>query len=186
MYQVVAVCIATAEATESLNALTVGMVCVRNLQVSATGGGNANVGRYIGRWSYGHPLWIEYPAIGEVIRHKTREIMFRRGLGVYPGEDTTDASFPYEHHSNRVGNGLNGFNDRDYTMGLDETLNDGMVHSTDSTVISAYDPLKSNANMEAEDNDYDMEDMIPGGGTATHGTEVSVYSDPMSYASVVP
>lgn len=33
MYQVVDVVIATAEATETLNAVTVGMVCLRNLQV---------------------------------------------------------------------------------------------------------------------------------------------------------
>ena len=37
MYQVVTVIIATAEATETLNALTVGMVGVRNLQIPATG-----------------------------------------------------------------------------------------------------------------------------------------------------
>jgi len=180
MYQVVAVSIATAEATESLNALTVGMVCVRNLQVPATGGGNVNIGRHVGRWSYGHPLWIEYPVIGEVIRHKTREIMFRRDLGVYPGADTTDADFTYEHPGGRgptPGSGSgSATGGGGYTLGLGELSLNGH-NSTDSTVISTYDPNTSNSRVEAEDNDYGVEDMIPGGGAATHGTEVSVGCD---------
>ena len=34
MYEVIDACVATAEPTEELDAVTVGMVCVRNLQVS--------------------------------------------------------------------------------------------------------------------------------------------------------
>ena len=34
MYQVIDACVATAEPTEELDAVTVGMVCVRNIQVS--------------------------------------------------------------------------------------------------------------------------------------------------------
>jgi hypothetical protein len=33
MYQVVDLCVTTAEPTEDFDALTVGMICVRNLQV---------------------------------------------------------------------------------------------------------------------------------------------------------
>ena len=33
MYQVIDVCVANAEATEDWDALTIGMVCVRNIQV---------------------------------------------------------------------------------------------------------------------------------------------------------
>ena len=33
MYQVIDICIASAEPTEDLDALTVGMICVKNLQV---------------------------------------------------------------------------------------------------------------------------------------------------------
>ena len=67
MYQIVATAVASAEATENLNALTVGMICVRNLQIPASGaisGPQSQKGRYTGRWCYGHPLWTEYPDIG--------------------------------------------------------------------------------------------------------------------------
>mgnify|MGYP003387180509 CR=1 FL=1 len=71
MYQVVALTEASAEPTETLNSLSVGMVCVRNLQVPATSGivkgSQTQIGRYTGRWCYGHALWTEYPEIGECI-----------------------------------------------------------------------------------------------------------------------
>jgi hypothetical protein len=72
MYQVVDVAQVTAAATAELDALTVGMVCVRILQKSG--------GRYIGRWSYGHHLWTEYPAIGEELNNRTINIQQKLGL----------------------------------------------------------------------------------------------------------
>ena len=36
MYQIVDICIASAEPTEDLDALTIGMICVKNLQVAKT------------------------------------------------------------------------------------------------------------------------------------------------------
>lgn len=56
MYQVVDCTAVTAAATADLDALTVGMVCVRILEKTG--------GRFLGRWSYGHQLWTEYPEIG--------------------------------------------------------------------------------------------------------------------------
>ncbi len=79
MYQVIDVCVASAEATEDLDALTVGMVCVRNLQ--------HNTGRYNGRWCYGHKLWLDYKEIAKELRHRTKQIQYHRGLGPDPDAD---------------------------------------------------------------------------------------------------
>jgi len=80
LYQVMDICIASAEPTEDLDALTIGMVCVRNLQPSG--------GRFNGRWSYGDSLWSDYNDIGIELYQKTREIQFKRGLGPDPSLDT--------------------------------------------------------------------------------------------------
>mmetsp|Transcript_32355 Transcript_32355/g.54541 ORF Transcript_32355/g.54541 Transcript_32355/m.54541 type:complete len:832 (+) Transcript_32355:47-2542(+) len=85
MYQVMDVCISSAEPTADLDAITVGMVCVRNLQ-------GPNGGRYTGRWSYGHKLWSSYKEIALDLRHRTREIQYKRGLGKNPN-DGSEANF---------------------------------------------------------------------------------------------
>ena len=76
MYQIMDAMTVTNAATAEMDTLTVGMVCVRNLQ--------ADEGRFIGRWSYGHATWQQYKDIGMKLRHRTRELMFKRGLGLDP------------------------------------------------------------------------------------------------------
>ena len=76
MYQLVDAAAVTSPATAELDALTVGMVCVRILQKSG--------GRYTGRWSYGHSLWAEYPTIGDELNART--IAVQKKLGVFVGE----------------------------------------------------------------------------------------------------
>ena len=174
MYQVIGLKVAEAEATETLNALTVGMVCVRNLQVSAIGsaGGASAVGKFVGRWNYGHPLWVEYPAIGEYLRNASRQIQFRRGLGVAPTEDTTDNDFPYEkpgwagptENESAGGSGSvaeedNDDNDTIESSRVSVTSKAGSVNMFES-IISDYDPAMSKTLMEQEDNDYDGDDVL--------------------------
>lgn len=76
VYQIMDAFICTNPPTAELDSLTVGMICVRNLQ--------ADEGRFIGRWSYGHLLWQQYKDIGIKLRHRTRELQFKRGLGLDP------------------------------------------------------------------------------------------------------
>lgn len=84
MYQVIDICTCFAEPTEDLDSITVGMVCVRNLQ--------RNSGRFNGRWSFGDQLWVDYKEIAFDLRHRTREIQYKRGLGPNPNEgDEYDA-----------------------------------------------------------------------------------------------
>jgi len=78
IYSVEDVTVASSDATEELDALTVGMVCVRNL--------NSMGGVFTGRWCYGDQLWTQYPEISTNLLHKTREIRFRRGLGPDPND----------------------------------------------------------------------------------------------------
>ncbi len=82
IYQVLAIESVTAFPTEELDALTVGMVCVRNLQ--------KDEGFFNGKWSLGHQNWIMYREIGIKLRHRTREIMYERGLGLDPNERNDD------------------------------------------------------------------------------------------------
>jgi hypothetical protein len=51
-----------------------------------------NAGRYTGRWSYGHKIWGQYKEIAFDLRHRTREIQYKRGLGNNPN-DGSDANF---------------------------------------------------------------------------------------------
>ena len=44
----------------------------------------------MGRWSFGHQLWTEYQEIGKDLRHRTRQIQFKRGLGKDPDEEDLD------------------------------------------------------------------------------------------------
>lgn len=74
MYQVIDAVVVSAEPTEELDAVTVGMVCVRNVQEGQ--------GRYTGRWSFQDELWAMYPEIGNTMRTRTREIQHKRGLGL--------------------------------------------------------------------------------------------------------
>jgi len=74
LYQVVDVQISGAEPSADLDALTVGMVCVKNLQ-GKTGGG-----RFTGRWSYGHYLWAQYKEVGVDLEQATRELQHQRGI----------------------------------------------------------------------------------------------------------
>ncbi len=82
MYQVLDVQVATAYPTEDLDRLTIGMVCVRNLQ--------KHQGFFNGAWSIGHQNWVMYKEIGLNLRRRTREIMFHRGLGLDPNEKNED------------------------------------------------------------------------------------------------
>jgi len=82
MYQVLSVDTVTAFPTEDLDALTIGVVCVRNLQKGE--------GFFNGKWSIGHQNWTMYREIGIKLRHRTREIMFERGLGLDPNERNDD------------------------------------------------------------------------------------------------
>jgi hypothetical protein len=84
IYQVIDMEVVTAYATEDLDRLTVGMVCVRNLQKSE--------GFHNGPWSVGHQNWVLYREIGLKLRHKTREIMYSRGLGLDPNEKDEDGN----------------------------------------------------------------------------------------------
>ena len=78
MYQVLDIQTVTAMPTEDLDSLTIGMVCVRNLQNGQ--------GYFNGAWCIGHQNWTMYREIGISLRHRTREIMFNRGLGLDPNE----------------------------------------------------------------------------------------------------
>ncbi len=78
IYEVLDVQEVTAYPTEVLDRLTVGMVCVRNLQKTE--------GFHTGPWSVGHQNWVLYREIGTKLRHRTREIMFERGLGLDPNQ----------------------------------------------------------------------------------------------------
>lgn len=73
MYQIVDAVAATAEATETYDAMVVGMVCVRNLQPQGAG-------RYTGKWCYGDELWGHYPEIGNFLHKRTKEIGHKLGL----------------------------------------------------------------------------------------------------------
>ncbi len=84
MYQVLDVQEVTAYPTEVLDRLTVGMVCVRNLQKTE--------GFHTGPWSVGHQNWVLYREIGTKLRHRTREIMFERGLGLDPNQEDEDGN----------------------------------------------------------------------------------------------
>ena len=84
MYQVLDVQEVTAYPTEVLDRLTVGMVCVRNLQKKE--------GFHTGPWSMGHQNWVLYREIGIKLRHRTREIMFDRGLGLDPNLEDEDGN----------------------------------------------------------------------------------------------
>lgn len=58
-----------------------------------------NAGRYTGRWSYGHKIWSQYKEIAFDLRHRTREIQYKRGLGANPN-DGSDAQF--DDRTNKV------------------------------------------------------------------------------------
>ncbi len=45
-----------------------------------------NKGRFTGRWSFGHRLWIDYKEIATELRNRTREVQHKRGLGPHPSE----------------------------------------------------------------------------------------------------
>jgi len=94
MYQVVDTQVVTADATEMLDAVTVGMVCVRSLQQN-------NAGRFTGRWSYGHELWEKYPQIGIKLERRTREIQFKRGLGPDPDKEDEDDALAADDASSK-------------------------------------------------------------------------------------
>merc|ERR1711912_190412 len=74
IYQIVDARVATALATEELDQLDVGMICVRNLTQDS--------GRWTGRWSYGDFSWTQYPAIGEKLQRVTNDLL--EGLGLTP------------------------------------------------------------------------------------------------------
>lgn len=48
-------------------------------------------GRFNGRWSFGHKLWLDYKEIALDLRHRTREIQHKRGIGEHPDEMPTEA-----------------------------------------------------------------------------------------------
>lgn len=76
LYQIIDCKLVTSEPTPELDRLTIGMVCVRNLQ--------KNTGRYEGRWTFGSKLWSDYPQIGKALEHRTRELQYARKLGPNP------------------------------------------------------------------------------------------------------
>lgn len=86
------------------------------------------VGRYTGRWTFGHPLWVEYPTIGFALRHQTRLIQFRRGIGKkQPELDSSDDDFPYERTASQM---LNiGGNDAQPISSSSDSLSGGAVDS---------------------------------------------------------
>lgn len=84
IYEVIDVQVVTADPTEDLDRLTVGMVCIRNLQ--------KNEGFFNGPWSMGHQNWTMYRQIGTTLRHRTRELMFERGLGLDPNQEDEDGN----------------------------------------------------------------------------------------------
>lgn len=83
VYQIVDMCITSAEPTEDFDALTIGMVCIRNLKGST--------GRFNGRWSFGHKLWLDYKEIALDLRQRTREIQHKRGIGPHPDDMPDEA-----------------------------------------------------------------------------------------------
>jgi hypothetical protein len=91
MYHVVDIYAVTAEATADLDELTVGMVCIRNLQ--------RNRGRFTGRWSYNDRLWVEYPEIGEKLRLRTQSLVEKLGYAPLPSRQSARAK--------SAGHGLN-------------------------------------------------------------------------------
>ena len=76
VYQVMDAMLVKNPPTAELDSISIGMVCVRNLQ--------PDEGRFVGRWSFGHLLWQQYKDIGIILRHRERELQFRRGLGLDP------------------------------------------------------------------------------------------------------
>ena len=94
-YQVVDVCLCTAEATAELDQLDVGMVCVKNL--------TQNYGRWTGRWGYGDFLWTQYPQIGKILEARTAALMTERGLQPSLHSAGMEASRPASHSAARGG-----------------------------------------------------------------------------------
>ena len=77
VYQIVDVGEYSAEATAELGALTVGMICVRNLTRS--------MGRWMGRWAYGDKLWGYYNDLSTKVSYRTKMIAYERGMAAHPG-----------------------------------------------------------------------------------------------------
>ena len=78
IYQIVDVGVYSAEATAELGALTVGMICVRNVTRS--------MGRWTGRWSYGDKLWGYYNDLSTKVTYRTKMITYERGMAPHPGK----------------------------------------------------------------------------------------------------
>lgn len=77
IYQIVDVGVYSAEATAELGALTVGMICVRNVTRS--------MGRWTGRWCYGDKLWGYYNDLSTKVTYRTKMIAYERGMSPHPG-----------------------------------------------------------------------------------------------------
>jgi hypothetical protein len=84
MYEVIDVKIVYAEPTDEMDEVTVGMICIRNLQ--------KDYGRYVGRWTYGEENWVQYPMIGKKLLLRTREIEYMKGRG--PDPHSEESVFP--------------------------------------------------------------------------------------------
>jgi len=91
MYEVVDAVAASAAATETYDALTVGMVCVRNLQPRG-------IGRFTGKWCYGHQLWEEYPEIGRFLQKRTNDVAERLGYETKPATVTAEMNYVLQQH----------------------------------------------------------------------------------------
>ena len=91
VYEVIDAVAASADATETYDALTVGMVCIRNLQ-------GQGQGRFVGKWSYGDQLWADYPEIGKFLQKRSEDLMKGLGLEVRPITLTPEMNYIKQQH----------------------------------------------------------------------------------------
>eukprot|EP01038_Epipyxis_sp_PR26KG_P013241 gene13241-17747_t len=116
--------VTSSQPTEKLDALTIGMVCIRNLQ--------KDKGNFIGRWSYGNKLWNDYKEIAFDVRHRTRELQFKRGLG--PDPNKTDEVSKNSKGLDSQGNVM-AINDDDFDA-------DDEPDNLDTTYIDKFQAIK--------------------------------------------